>query len=60
MPLRKFIAVLLVLFPGLCFGKSDGISESQKTLTRTRTSRVGASEARNRIRCHRTYFSQFV
>jgi TonB family protein len=33
MPLRKFIAVLLVLFPGLCFGKSDGISESQKALT---------------------------
>ena len=34
MPLRKFIAVLLVVFPGLCFGKSDGLSESQSTLTR--------------------------
>ena len=33
MPLRKVIAVLLVLFPGLCFGKSDAISESQKTLS---------------------------
>jgi len=33
MPLRKFIAVLLVLFPGLCFGKSEGISESQNALT---------------------------
>lgn len=29
MPLRRFIAVLLVLFPGFCFGKSDGISPSQ-------------------------------
>src|SRR5882757_7722747 len=33
MPLHKFIAVLLVLFPGLCFGKSDGLRERQTTLT---------------------------
>lgn len=33
MPLRKLFAVLLVLFPGLCFGKSDGITESQSALT---------------------------
>lgn len=33
MPLRKFVAVLLVLFPGLCFGKSDGSATSQNTLT---------------------------
>src|SRR5215470_15752371 len=33
MPLRKFIAVLLVLFPGLGFAKTDGISENQNALT---------------------------
>ncbi len=33
MPLRKFIAVLLVLFPGLSFGKTDGIPETQNVLT---------------------------
>ena len=42
MPLRKFIAVLLVLFPGLCFGKSDGITESQSALT-VREHRVWAT-----------------
>ena len=45
MPLRKFIAVLLVLFPGLCFGKSDGIPESQSALT-LREHRVWASPKR--------------
>jgi TonB family protein len=30
MPLRRFIAVVLVLFPGLCFGKS--VSERQSAL----------------------------
>ena len=33
MPLRKLIAVLLVLLPGFCFGKSDGITESRSALT---------------------------
>ncbi len=32
MPLRKFIAVLLVLFPGLCFAKSDVHVESRGSL----------------------------
>jgi len=45
MPLRKFIAVLLVLFPGLCFGKSDTISESQNALT-LRERRVWAAPKR--------------
>jgi len=45
MPLRKFIAVLLVLFPGLCFGKSDGISENQNALI-LREHRVWASPRR--------------
>ena len=45
MPLRKFIAVLLVLFPGLCFGKSDAIAESQNALT-MREHRVWASPKR--------------
>jgi TonB family protein len=45
MPRRKFIAVLLVLFPGLCFGKSDVISESQKTLS-AREQRVWAPPKR--------------
>lgn len=45
MPLRKFMAVLLVLFSGLCFGKSDAISESQKTLS-AREQRVWAPPKR--------------
>lgn len=45
MPLRKFMAVLLVLFPGLSFGKSDAISESQKTLS-AREQRVWAPPKR--------------
>jgi Gram-negative bacterial TonB protein C-terminal len=32
MPLRKLIAVLLILFPGLCFAKSEGISQYHHTL----------------------------
>jgi TonB family protein len=45
MALRKFIAVLLVLFPGLCFGKSDAIAESRKTLS-AREHRVWAPPKR--------------
>jgi len=45
MPLRKFIAVLLVLFPGLCFGKSEVVSESQNTLT-LREHRVWVAQKR--------------
>ncbi len=32
MSLRRFVAVLLVLFPGLCFATADGITESSTTL----------------------------
>ena len=45
MPLRRFIAVLLVLFPGLCFAKSDAISETQSALTQ-RERRVWAAPKR--------------
>lgn len=33
MPLRNFIAVLLILLPGLCFGKSDDVWERKNTLS---------------------------
>jgi TonB family protein len=45
MPLRKFIGVLLVLFPGLCFGKSEVVSESQNALT-LREHRVWVAQKR--------------
>jgi TonB family protein len=45
MPLRKLVAVLLVLFPGLCLGKSDGITESQNTVI-LREHRVWSSPKR--------------
>jgi len=45
MPLRKLIAALLILFPGFCFGESDGIFKSQNTLT-VREHRVWPSPKR--------------
>src|SRR5882672_3721376 len=45
MPLRKLIAVLLVLFPGLCFAKADSLVERPSTLT-VREHRVWAPPKR--------------
>jgi len=45
MPLRNFFAVLLVLFPGLGFAKSDNASEAQNALT-MREQRVWAAPKR--------------
>jgi len=45
MLLRRFIAVLLVLFPGLCFAKADGIAGTRAALA-AREQKVWASPRR--------------